>query len=95
LPDGRADPLATAHVGGQRTSRYDFDIALAAAHRLGRHIGLRAGHDCTTAVLAILSDEELRVRLAHDIGRPPTADPARLWAVANGVDDTDPTDAAR
>ena len=55
--------------------RYDFDVALAAAHRLGRHIGLLAGRDCTTAVLAILGDDELRVRLANDMGRPATADP--------------------
>jgi predicted nucleotidyltransferase len=75
--------------------RYDFDVALAAAHRLGRHIALLAGRDCTTAVLAILGDDELRARLANDMGRPPTADPARLWALANGVGDTDPADAAR
>ena len=76
-------------------ARYDFDVALAAAHRLGRHIGLLAGHDCTTAVLAILGDDELRVRLANDMGRPPTADPTRLWALANGVGDTGPTAVAR
>jgi predicted nucleotidyltransferase len=70
-------------------------VALAAAHRLGRHIGLLAGRDCTTAVLAILGDDELRAPLANDMGRPPTGDPARLWALANGVRDTDPTGAAR
>jgi predicted nucleotidyltransferase len=68
--------------------RYDFDIALAAAHRLGRHIGLLAGRDCTTAVLAILGDDESRARLANDMGRPPTGDPARLWALAGGLADT-------
>jgi predicted nucleotidyltransferase len=75
--------------------KYDFDVALAAAHRLGRQIGLLAGRECTAAVLAILGDDELRVRLANDMGRPPTADPTRLWALANGVADTDPTDIAR
>ncbi len=70
--------------------RYDFDIALAAAHRLGCHIGLLAGRDCATTVLAILGDDELRGRLANDMGRPLAGDPARLQALASGVRSSSP-----
>jgi predicted nucleotidyltransferase len=64
---------------------YDFDIVLAAAHRLGRHIGLIAGHEGRAAVLAGLDDEDLRARLTSDMGRATTGHSMRLLALADGI----------
>jgi predicted nucleotidyltransferase len=68
--------------------RYDFDIELGAAHRLGIHIRELAGSGACEAIIAILDDGGMRARLVNDRGRTDTRNPGRVNAMADGIRST-------
>jgi predicted nucleotidyltransferase len=66
-------------------ARYDFDVALVGAYRLGRDIAAIAGLQALTGLLSILCDDDLRPRLVNDMGHATTRDPRRLQALTDGL----------
>jgi predicted nucleotidyltransferase len=68
-------------------ARYDFDVELVGAHRLGIQIRELAGSRAGERLLAILDDAGLRARLASDMGRTGTRNPRRVDALAGGIRD--------
>ncbi|MBK8075263.1 MAG: nucleotidyl transferase AbiEii/AbiGii toxin family protein [Kineosporiaceae bacterium] len=62
---------------------YDFDIELAAAHRLGSDVSALLSPAAHVAIEALLGQDR-RARLAGDMLRSATRHPHRLDALANG-----------
>jgi predicted nucleotidyltransferase len=77
--------LDNLYQDAELLGRHDFDVELAAAHRLGVHIRDLAGTQAGRGLLAILDDPGRRARLANDIGRAATRSPRRIDALADGV----------
>jgi predicted nucleotidyltransferase len=65
--------------------RYDFDVELTAAHRLGIHIRHMAGSQACEGLLAILNNAGMRARLVNDMGGTDTQNPRRVDAMADGI----------